>query len=361
MITVLSGGTGGAKFLQGLMRVIEANGGDQNEAAEQLTVIINTGDDLTWWGLHVSPDIDSVMYGLAGILSRERGWGIEGETFACLHAAERLGLPAWFQLGDRDLALHLARTEMLRSAKTLSEATAELANRLGIRAKLLPMTDAAVETRVLTNAGDLSFQEYFVRERYRPEPLAVRYERAEQAESAPGVLRAIADAEAVIIAPSNPITSIGPILAVPAIREALRRTQAPIAAISPIVGGAAVSGPAAALMRCAGFEASLHGVGMAYSDFLDVLIADNRDGGVALPENIAVHFCDTIMVSENAKETLAREALTALEGFAAQEIVPGELRNARCRARVEQDRGPHGDSDGVEVGESATAASVAEP
>src|SRR5438270_1346379 len=157
MITVLSGGTGGAKFIQGLAAVIRP---------EDLTIIVNTGDDLTCWGLHVSPDIDSVMYGLAGLLSRERGWGIEGETFACLEAARRLGLPAWFQLGDRDLALHIARTEMLRSGRTLSEATAELAQQLGIRATVLPMTNDCVETRVFTAAGDLSFQEYFVRERY---------------------------------------------------------------------------------------------------------------------------------------------------------------------------------------------------
>ena len=310
-IVVLTGGTGGAKLVRGLERTLRG---------DALTVIVNAADDLEWWGLHVSPDIDSVMYGLAGMLSRERGWGIEGESFACLNAAEQVGLPTWFQLGDRDLALHVARTEMLRTGKTLSEATAELANRLGIRAKLLPMTDARVETRVLTAAGDLSFQEYFVRERYRPEPLAVRYEGAGQAEPASGVLWAIADADAIIIAPSNPITSIGPILAVPEIREALRQSQAPVAAVSPIVGGAAVSGPAAALMRCVGFEASLHGIAMAYLDLLDVLIADRRDGGAALPENITVHFCDTIMVSENAKEALAREALTALERFEAKEM-----------------------------------------
>src|SRR5579884_591342 len=243
MIAVLSGGTGGAKFIQGLAQALASGNADGKLAPGQLSIIVNTGDDLTWWGLHVSPDLDSVMYGLAGMLSRERGWGIEGETLACLEAAGRLGLPTWFQLGDRDLALHLARTELLRSGKTLSEATADLGHRLGIAAAVLPMTDARVETRVRTSAGELHFQEYFVRERHRPEPLAVRFAGVEKSQPAPGVLAAIAAAEAIVIAPSNPITSIGPILAVPGIRAALRRTTAPVAAISPIIDGAAVSGP----------------------------------------------------------------------------------------------------------------------
>lgn len=311
MITVLSGGTGGAKFIQGLARVV---------GADKLNIIVNTGDDLTWWGLHVSPDIDSVMYGLAGMLSRERGWGIEGESFACLQSARRMELPSWFQLGDRDLALHIARTELLRSGKTLSQATAELANRLGIRATVLPMTDSPGETRVLTAQGELSFQEYFVRERYRPEPLAIRFAGIEQAEPASGVLRAIAEADAIVIAPSNPVTSIGPILAVPGIRDALRATDAPIAAISPIVGGAAVSGPAAALMRCAGFDVSFQGVAAAY-DFLDVLIADAQDQQNPPPAGILTHFCDTMMVSEQAKDSLAQEVLSVLENVRAREAV----------------------------------------
>jgi LPPG:FO 2-phospho-L-lactate transferase len=311
MITVLSGGTGGAKFIQGLARVI---------APDELTIIVNTGDDLTWWGLHVSPDIDSVNYGLAGLLSAERGWGIEGETFACLEAARHLGLPTWFQLGDRDLALHLARTEMLRSGKSLSEATAEITRQFGITAAVLPMTNDRVETRVLTSAGELSFQEYFVRERYQPAPLGVRYSGAEVAEPAPGVLRAIAEAEGIIIAPSNPITSVGPILSLPAVREALRKTQAPIAAISPIIGSAAVSGPAAALMRCAGFEVSFRGVAATYADFLDVIIADQRDAGSARSTDVFVQFCDTIMVSNDTKDALARAALSALDRARAREL-----------------------------------------
>lgn len=311
MITVLSGGTGGAKFIQGLARVLDP---------AELTIIVNTGDDLTWWGLHVSPDIDSVAYALAGKLSRERGWGLDGETFACLAAARNLGLPSWFQLGDRDLATHLLRTQLLRDGNSLSEATAEIVKRLGIGARLLPMSNDRVETRVLTTAGELSFQEYFVRERYQPEPLAVRYVGAEQAQPAPGVLRAIAEADAIILAPSNPTTSIGPILAVAEIRAALRSSEAPIAAISPIVGGAAVSGPAAALMRCAGLPATCSGVASPYGDFLDLLIADNRDRGCVMPGSIEVHFCDTIMTSDESKQQLAEEVLGAMQPVRSREV-----------------------------------------
>jgi LPPG:FO 2-phospho-L-lactate transferase len=276
----------------------------------ELTIIINTGDDLLWWGLHVSPDIDSVLYGLAGVLSRDRGWGLEGETFRCLEAMRRLGMPSWFQLGDKDLATHLARTELLCNGRTLSQATQEIAHRFGVQARLLPMSDDRVETRVLTVAGELSFQQYFVRERYALEPLRVSYVGAERARPAPGVLEAINAAEAVIVAPSNPITSIGPILAVPGIREALRSTAAPVAAISPIIAGAAVSGPAGALMRCAGLDVSAGGVAQAYSDFLDVLIADHCDRNAGV-QGVRTEFCYTIMASEEMKRTLAAEVLEA--------------------------------------------------
>jgi len=254
MITVLTGGTGGAKFVQGLSRIL---------APEEITLIVNTGDDLIWWGLHVSPDLDSITYALAGLLSQERGWGVEGDTFHCREAAVGLGAPAWFQLGDRDLATHLVRTELLASGKTLSEATAHIARRLGVAARVLPMTDSPVETRVLTPEGELSFQEYFVRERWRPAAQSVRFLGAERALPAPGVVEAIECCAAVVLAPSNPITSIGPILAVPGIREALRRTRAPVGAVSPIVAGAAVSGPAGQLMQAQGLPVSVEGIARA--------------------------------------------------------------------------------------------------
>ena len=303
MITILTGGTGGAKFVQGLVRILPP---------EELTVIVNTGDDLTWWGLHVSPDLDSITYALAGILSRERGWGIEGDTFTCLERMRQLGAPAWFQLGDRDLATHLRRTQLL-TVHTLTEATSEIASEMGVRARILPMSDDRVETRVLTAAGELSFQEYFVRERYRVPVTGVRFVGAEQAQAAPGVVEAIRDAAAVLIAPSNPITSIGPILSVPGIRAAL--SQAAVIAVSPIVGGAAVSGPAGELMKTQQLPVSIAGVAQAYEDFLDVLIADEHDRPHAAEVEelgIQVTFAATIMDSDNAKAELARAALSAI-------------------------------------------------
>src|SRR6516162_1768891 len=243
MIVVLTGGTGGAKFVQGLEQVVPA---------DQITTVVNTGDDLIWWGLHVSPDLDSITYAMAGLLSRERGWGVEGDTFHCLQAIGRLGAPTWFQLGDRDLAVHLMRTQLLAQGKTLTQATEMITHIFRIASRVLPMTDAAVETRVMTPSGELSFQEYFVRERWQPEVTGVRFFGSETAHPAAGVLEAIRTADAVLIAPSNPVTSIGPILAVPGIREALRETPARVAAVSPIVAGAAVSGPAGMLMQSQG-------------------------------------------------------------------------------------------------------------
>jgi LPPG:FO 2-phospho-L-lactate transferase len=289
-------------------------------------VIVNTGDDLTWWGLHVSPDLDSITYALAGMLSRERGWGVEGDTFQCLEAMRRMGAPAWFQLGDRDLATHLRRTELLSKNKTLSEATAEIARSLGVETRVLPMTDERVETRVLTADSDLSFQEYFVRERYQVAVRGVRFEDAERARPAPAVLESIAQAEAVVIAPSNPITSIGPILAVPGIRRALKQTKAPVAAISPIIGGAAVSGPAGELMKTQGLPVSIAGVARCYADFLDLLIADEQDSAFGTPvEGLAVRYTSTVMKSEADKTALARSAL----GFL-RELTPHRAKSGRA-------------------------------
>ena len=304
MIVVLSGGTGGAKFVQGLAAVA---------AARELTVVVNTGDDLTWWGLHVSPDLDSVTYALAGLLSRERGWGVEGDTFHCLEAMRRMSAPAWFQLGDRDLATHLRRTELLDQGRTLSEATSEIVRELGVEARILPMSDQRVETRVLTAEGELSFQEYFVRDRYQPVVQQVRFADAEQAGPAPGVLEAIAKAEAIVIAPSNPVTSIGPILAVPGIREALAKTAAPVAAISPIVAGAAVSGPAGELMKSQRLPVSIAGVARCYADFLDLLVADEQDAGFgASSAGVAVRYTETLMKTEADKARLAHSVLRFL-------------------------------------------------
>ena len=305
MIVVFTGGTGGTKLVQGLQQIVPA---------EELSVVVNTGDDLEWWGLHVSPDIDSVLYGLSGLLSRDRGWGVDDDSFRCLEQMQQLGQPAWFSPGDLDLATHLTRTMLLREGKSLTEATAALAAKLGIRARVLPMSDDRVSTMLDTAVGTLTFQEYFVRERHQVEVSAVRFEGAAQARPAPGLVESIMKAEAIIFAPSNPVTSIGPILAVPGIREALRSTPAPIAAVSPIVGGEAVSGPAAALMRMQGWPSTFAGVAEAYGDFLDVLVADRADSADVRhrkPGEVEVLCTNTIMASMDDKRALAQFTLDA--------------------------------------------------
>ncbi len=306
MITVLTGGTGGAKFVDGLRRVVPPN---------ELTIIVNTGDDFEWWGLRISPDVDSITYVLADLLSKERGWGVQDDTFLCLDRMKNMGQPAWFQLGDRDLAVHLLRTQLIKNGKTLAEATAEIAAKLSIEATILPMSNDSVKTRVETPVGEISFQEYFVKGRYRDEVKSVRFAGVETSSPAPGVLDAILSAEAVLIAPSNPITSIGPVLAVLGIRQALCQTSAPVAAVSPIVGGSAVSGPAGALMTARGLPVSLAGVAKAYEDFLDLLIADNRDAQDAATlgqPGLNVRCTNTIMRTQQDRSDLAKAVLTCL-------------------------------------------------
>jgi LPPG:FO 2-phospho-L-lactate transferase len=309
MIVVLTGGTGGAKFVDGLRQVV---------SPQELTIVVNTGDDLEWWGLYMSPDIDSIAYVLAGLLSKERGWGVKGDTFYCLQAMGQLGQPIWFHVGDRDLAVHLLRSKLLSQGKTLSEATDEICSRLGVQARILPMSNSRVETRVVTpTVGEISFEEYFVQRWYQDPVESVRFAGASDARPAPGLVEAIHDASVVLLAPSNPVTSLGPILAVPGIREALRETRAPIAAISPIVGDAAVSGPAGALMHAQGFEVSIAGVAHAYRDFLDILVVDDRDVAAAdklRKPGLAVHCTNTIMRTAEDKIALARVTLSLVYG-----------------------------------------------
>src|SRR6476661_9581680 len=311
MICVLTGGTGGAKFVDGLRQVMPA---------EEITLVVNTGDDLLWWGLYVSPDIDSITYVLSGMLSRERGWGVKGDTFLCLQAMGQLGEPTWFHTGDRDLAMHLLRSRLLAEGKTLSEATAVISQKLGVKARVLPMSNSRVETRVDTPVGELSFEEYFVQRWYQDPVKSVRFAGASDAEPAPGVVDAITSADAVIIAPSNPITSIGPILAVPGIHNALLQAKAriakpKIAAISPIVGNAPVAGPAGILMQAQGLPCSIAGVAQTYEDFLDVLVCDTRDTRAAeelRKTGLRVHCAQTIMRSADDKAGLAREVLSSV-------------------------------------------------
>ena len=304
MIVVLTGGTGGAKFVDGLRQIVPA---------KDLTIIVNTGDDLEWWGLYVSPDLDSITYVLAGLLSKERGWGVKGDTFFCLQAMGELGEPIWFHAGDRDLAVHLLRTKLLREGKTLTEISTQIATKMGVQARILPMCNARVETRVDTPIGELSFEEYFVQRWYQDPVNSVRFAGAEKSEPAPGVIDAIMSATVVLLAPSNPITSIGPILAVPGIVDALKKTNAPVAAISPIVGGKSVSGPADILMAAQGLPVSIAGVAQAYREFLDILVVDLCDAkaaeGLQKP-GLRVHCANTIMSTASEKADLASQVLS---------------------------------------------------
>lgn len=303
MIVVLTGGTGGAKFVDGLRHVV---------GPEELTIIVNTGDDHEWWGLYVSPDIDSIMYVLAGMLSSERGWGVEGDTFHCLEAMKHLGEPAWFSVGDRDLATHLLRTKLRSQGLTLSDVTSQIAEKLGVKSTIVPMSDMRVETRIDTPAGDLSFEEYFVKRRYQDPVNSVRFVGATEAQPAAGVLEAIVSAQVVVIAPSNPVTSIGPILAVPGICEALCNTSAPIVAVSPLIGNAAVSGPAANLMAAQGLNASIAGIAEAYRHFLDILIAGDSDAESAESlrgDRLQVHCTNILMRSSADRIRIAHAAL----------------------------------------------------
>ena len=306
MIAVLAGGVGAARFLRGLVDVV---------APASVTIIGNTADDDEFLGLHVSPDLDTVVYTLADVVDPETGWGIAGDTYAALEQAERLGEETWFRLGDADLATHLKRTRLLREGQTLSQATEAIARAFGLNSRLLPMSDDPVRTIVATEDGELSFQEYFVRRRWQDEVRALRFEGAEQARPAPGVLESIAEAEAVVVAPSNPLVSIGPILAVPGLRQALVDTAAPVVAVSPIVGGRALKGPADRMMASLGPEASATGVARLYADFLDVLVLDKVDAALApAVEALGVRpvVADTIMRDDATRRALAEATLNAV-------------------------------------------------
>jgi LPPG:FO 2-phospho-L-lactate transferase len=305
VIVALAGGTGAAKLLRGLARVTDP---------ARLFIVGNTGDDLTWWGLHVSPDLDSVTYALAGLLDEKRTWGVRDDTFHCLEAMRRLGRETWFRLGDRDLATHLHRTLLLRAGGSLTEATGAIAQALGVRARLVPMSDDPVRTELRTTEGWLSLEEFFVRERCAPDVLEVVYRGAEAARPAPGVVDAIMTAEAVVVCCSNPVTSIGPILAVPGILEALARTPAPAVAVSPIVDGQAVSGPAGKLLASRGLHVSPLGVARAYRPWLDTLVMDGLDAAQAAAlERDGVHsvVADALMPDGAAEARLARVVLEA--------------------------------------------------
>ena len=305
-IVALAGGTGAAKLLRGLDALVPPGA---------LTIVGNTGDDALIWGLHVSPDLDTVCYTLGGWIDEDRGWGLRSESFRTLAEIVRFGEPTWFNLGDRDLATHLHRTRLLREGRTLTEVTAKIARDLGVSHAVLPMSDQPVRTRVRGPDGWLGFQEYFVREKTQVEVAEVDYAGAHSALPALGVVEAIAAARAVIVCPSNPITSIGPILAVPGIARALEATDAVVLAVSPIVGGQAVSGPAGRLMAACGLEVSAVGVASAYAPWLDILLVDDEDAAEAKrveATGIRAIVTETVMRGREGEMALARRALEAI-------------------------------------------------
>ncbi|MGP0075771.1 MAG: 2-phospho-L-lactate transferase [Bryobacteraceae bacterium] len=267
-VVALAGGVGAARFLDGLTRVI---------APERVFVIGNTADDAEIHGLHISPDLDTVTYTLAGLANPQHGWGIRGDSFRCLEALGRLGADTWFQLGDVDLATHLYRTQRLRQGATLTEVTSEIARALNVRSPIVPMSNERVRTRICTPSGELEFQTYFVKRRARDRVTALHFEGASEASPAPGLLDAIANADAILLCPSNPFISIGPILAIPGIREALQSRRENVAAISPIVGGRALKGPAAKMMRSMQMRSSAAEVAKLYDDFAGVFVLDEVD------------------------------------------------------------------------------------
>jgi LPPG:FO 2-phospho-L-lactate transferase len=267
-VVALAGGVGAARFLDGLTRVIDAG---------RIYIIGNTADDAEIHGLHISPDLDTVAYTLAGLANPQHGWGLRGDSFRCLEALGRLGGDTWFQLGDLDLATHLYRTERLRQGATLSDVTREVTSALKVRSTLVPMSNQSVRTHICTPSGELEFQTYFVKRRARDRVTAMRFEGSSDAAPAPGLLDAIANAEAIILCPSNPFISIGPILAIPGIRTALRLRRDHVAAISPIVAGRALKGPAAKMMKSMQLRPSAAEVAKLYADFCGVFVLDEVD------------------------------------------------------------------------------------
>lgn len=304
MITALAGGVGAARLLRGMVRAVPA---------EEVTAVVNTGDDTVIHGLYVSPDLDSVTYTLAGVNDDERGWGLAGETWTVMEALQRLGGETWFRLGDKDLATHLYRTQRLVDGASLSQATADIAAALGVGARLVPMSDDPVRTRLTLAGGEeVAFQDYFVARRHAVTVESVRFDGADASSPAPGVLDAIAGAEVVVVCPSNPIVSIGPILSVPGIAEALAARRRSVVAVSPIVAGEALKGPADRLLVEMGFEASVVGVARRYAGLVGTLVVDDADAALAPAVEAAGVRCvvaPTVMHTPEHAATLAKTIL----------------------------------------------------
>jgi LPPG:FO 2-phospho-L-lactate transferase len=305
-ITVLAGGVGAARFLEGLVAVTDP---------ADVTAIVNTGDDTVFHGLRVSPDLDIVMYTLAGLVDPKQGWGVRNDSYNALEMLTAYGRDTWFLLGDRDFATHIVRTELLSQGLPLSEVTSQLSRALGIKTRLLPMTDDPVGTKIRAASGVIPFQEYFVHQRAEPDVLEIIYAGMQEAQPAPGVLEAILTARTIVFSPSNPLVSLGTILTIPGVRDALRKAPGRRIAISPIVAGGTIKGPADRMMRSLGWEVSAYGVAEAYRDILDVMVIDQADASLAdriRALGLEVVVADTIMRDADVKAALARLVLEAV-------------------------------------------------
>ena len=303
LVLALAGGVGGAKLALGLTRILPP---------ERLVIVVNTGDDEEFHGLHVSPDLDTMTYTLSGLYNQETGWGMSGDSFNTLGMLNRLGSDTWFNLGDLDFAMHIRRTELLRHGATLSEVTAELTGRLGIQHSVIPMSDDPVRTVLDTDAGTLAMQEYFVRYRAEPKVDAIRYVGAAAAKPSPAFAKALQECETIIFCPSNPYLSVAPIMAIPGVRDAISARSGNRIAVSPIVGGAAVRGPAGKIMAELGGTVSSVGVAREYRDLCDILVVDSQDADLAddiSHEGIHPVAANTIMNNDADKIALAKSVL----------------------------------------------------
>ncbi len=307
-VVALAGGVGASKLLWGLHRVLEPRA---------LTIVVNTGDDLELYGLSISPDLDIVTYTLAGVVNPSTGWGVQGDTRALLDALGRFGKETWFWLGDRDLATHIYRTERLRAGSPLSAVTDSIRRAFGVAARIIPMSDQPVRTMMNTGRGTMHFQEYLVKNGAEPVVRGITFEGIEQSSPAPGALEAIAGADRILICPSNPLISIGPILAVPGIRDALRARRERVIAVSPIVAGKSLKGPSDRMLEQLGHEVSARGVARLQRDIVGAFVIDREDAGqreAIEGLGLGVVVTDTIMRNDDEKVRLARELVAIMEG-----------------------------------------------
>ena len=303
MITTLAGGVGAARFLTGLVQLVKQ---------EDISVIVNTGDDMDMFNLHISPDIDIITYTLAGVVDEKKGWGVKDDTFQCLEMLKNLGLDTWFALGDKDFATHIFRTEMLKKGYSLTQVTEKICRSFGLKLKVLPMANERFETWIHLKDGLVHFEEYFVKRAQKDKILGFEFIGDKEAKPAPGVIEALMISEKIIVCPSNPIVSIGTILSVTGIREALKKTNAKIVGVSPIVEGATIKGPADKMLTHLGLEVSAYSVAKLYADFLDAFVIDIRDSEQAQKIHqlgIDVKVTNTIMKSLDDKIGLAKTVL----------------------------------------------------